>query len=69
MIKINSSYVWPDAPAQLPQNLRKEFLANRGNEGTRLVSETAKVASGILISRPADVLDFALTFWIIFGLR
>lgn len=29
---MNTSDVWPDAPAQLSQNLREEFLANRGNE-------------------------------------
>ena len=71
MIKMNSSYVWPDAPAQLPQNLREEFLANRGNGrvGTRLVSETEKVRVWHLSLAPGGRIGFYTYFWIIYGLR
>jgi beta-alanine degradation protein BauB len=55
---MNTSDVWPDAPAQLSQNLREEFLANRGNEGTRLVSETAKIRVWQLNLAPGGRIGF-----------
>jgi hypothetical protein len=69
MIKMNSTYVWPDAPAQWPQKTAEEFLANSGNGrvGTKLVSETGKVrvwhlslAPGGRIGFHTHVLDY---FW------
>jgi hypothetical protein len=64
MIKMNSSYVWPDAPVQLPQDLREEFLANRGNGrvGTRLVSETEKVRVWHLNLAPGGRIGFYTHF-------
>jgi beta-alanine degradation protein BauB len=55
---MNSSQVWPDAHTQLPQNLREEFLANRGDEGTRLVSETEKVRVWHLNLAPGGRIGF-----------
>jgi quercetin dioxygenase-like cupin family protein len=57
---MSSPYRWPDAPAHWPQNLREEFIANRGNGrvGTKLVSETDKVRVWHLSLEPGERIEF-----------
>lgn len=56
----DTSYRWPEPPQDWPQNLRDEFVANRGDGrvGNRLVSENGKVRVWHLSLAPGERIGF-----------